>query len=97
MDYARKRAVAEGLEGSWTVEIGPSGPLLAMRHPSLRHAGTVRRVTDQVVDPRRGTVEVHSEPCGTHYGKKEPYIFGDQVAFGPWTVDTSGFRRYARG
>ncbi|MFI8926179.1 Uma2 family endonuclease [Streptomyces sp. NPDC053474] len=188
MDYAKMRAIAEELgayaerlEGTWRVEIGPSGPVLAMTCPSKRHEGTVRRIRQQldaqlpathpgyicangpeiehpsigrmrrpdavvipeavldeeglavdatqvlaaveivspsnpendygaklseypamgielymIVDPRRGTIEVHSEPCGTHYGKKVPYIFGDQVSLGPWTLDTSAFRRYAQ-
>ncbi|MGW6062223.1 Uma2 family endonuclease [Streptomyces sp. NPDC055189] len=188
MDYAKMRAIAEGLmehaeglEGSWTVEIGPSGPRLAMVTPSKRRAGTVRRIRDQlngqlltthpgyicangpeiehpsigrmrlpdalvipeaaldeeglavdatqvlatievvsptasddeyaekltdypamgikhymIVDPRTGTIEVHSEPCAGRYGHKEPYIFGDEVSFGPWTVRTAEFRRYGR-
>ncbi|QIB43759.1 Uma2 family endonuclease [Streptomyces aureoverticillatus] len=188
MDYAKMRAIAEELgayaeqlEGSWSVEIGPSGPILAMMYPSKRHEGTVRRIRNQlneqlpgthpgytcengpeiehpsigrmrrpdavvipesaldeeglavdatqviaaveivspsnpendygaklseypamgidhymIVDPRTGTIEVHTEPCGNRYQRKEPYIFGDQVALGPWTVDTSAFRRYAK-
>ncbi|MFE1237759.1 Uma2 family endonuclease [Streptomyces tendae] len=188
MDYAKMRAIAaelgaysEQLEGSWSVEIGPSGPILAMMCPSKRHEGTVRRICKQldaqlpgthpgyicangpeiehpaigrmrrpdavvipeatldeeglavdatqvlaavgivspsnpsndydekladypamgiphymIVDPRTGTIEVHSEPCKGRYGSKEPYIFGDAVPFGPWTVETSEFRRYGR-
>jgi Uma2 family endonuclease len=186
MDYAKMRAIAEELtayaehlEGSWNVEIGPSGPFLAMTSPSKRHEGTVRRIRNQlnaqlpathpgyvcengpdiehpaigrmrrpdavvipeaaldeeglavdatqvpavveivspsdpendygeklaeypamgiarymIVDPRTATVQVHSEPCGTRYGRKDPYIFGDSVPFGPWTVETGDFRRY---
>ncbi|MFE2278058.1 Uma2 family endonuclease [Streptomyces sp. NPDC059454] len=188
MDYAKMRAIAERLgahaeqlEGAWSVEIGPSGPILAMMCPSKRHEGTVRRICKQldeqllathpgyicangpeiehpaigrmrrpdavvipeavldeeglavdatqalaaveivspsnpnndygeklteypamgiphymIVDPRTGTIEVHSSPCGNHYSHKDPYIFGDMVPFGPWTVDTSAFRRYGR-
>ncbi|MGV9984149.1 Uma2 family endonuclease [Streptomyces olivaceus] len=188
MDYARMRAIAaelgtysEQLEGSWSIEIGPSGPILAMMCPSKRHEGTVRRICKQldaqlpnthpgyicangpeiehpalgrmrrpdavvipeatldeeglavdatqvlaaveivspsnpsndydekladypamgiphymIVDPRTGTIQVHSEPCKGRYSGKEPYIFGDSVAFGPWTVETSEFRRYGR-
>ncbi|KUF16266.1 Uma2 family endonuclease [Streptomyces silvensis] len=188
MEYAKMRAIAEQLgayaeqlEGTWTVEIGASGPILAMMCPSKRHEGTVRRIRNQlneqipethpgyicengpeiehpalgrmrrpdavvipesvldepglavdasqvlavveivspsnpendyrekmseypamgighymIVDPRAGTVEVHSEPCGSHYGHKEPYIFGDTVPLGPWAVDTSDFRRYGK-
>ncbi|MGW0222679.1 Uma2 family endonuclease [Streptomyces tendae] len=188
MDYARMRDIAEDLgsyaerlEGTWRVEIGPSGPVLAMRCPSKRREGTVRRIGMQldaqlpgthpgyicangpeiehpaigrmrrpdavvipeatldeeglavdatqvlaaveivspsnpsndydekladypamgiphymIVNPRTGTVEVHSEPCKGRYGSKEPYIFGDAVPFGPWTVETSEFRRYGR-
>ncbi|GAB2845208.1 hypothetical protein GCM10027074_10050 [Streptomyces deserti] len=34
--------------------------------------------------------------CKAGYGRKDPYIFGDSVPFGPWTVETSAFRRYGR-
>lgn len=51
MDHAKMRAIAEELgayaerlEGAWSVEIGPSGPILAMMRPSKRHEGTIRRV-----------------------------------------------------
>lgn len=172
-------AYAERLEGSWCIEIGPSGPVLAMEILSKRHAGTVRRTRDQlneqlpathpgyvcengpeiehpeigrmrrpdavvipeealdeegltvdaaqvlaaveivspshpendygdklaeypamgiahymIVDPRTGTIEVHSDPVKDRYEAKSPYIFGDTVPFGPWTVETSAFRRY---
>jgi Uma2 family endonuclease len=174
-------AYAERLEGTWSVEIGPSGPVLAMRCPSKRREGTVRRIRKQldeqlltthpgymcangpeiehpsigrmrrpdavvipedvldeeglavdatqvlavieivspsnpnndygeklaeypvmgiahymIVDPRTGTIEVHSDPCKNRYAQKDPYIFGDAVSFGPWTVDTSAFRRYGK-
>ncbi|WP_307624118.1 Uma2 family endonuclease [Streptomyces sp. V3I7] len=55
MDYAKMRAIAvelgayaEQLEGAWSVEIGPSGPILAMMRPSKRHEGTVRRICKQL-------------------------------------------------
>ncbi|MFF4039047.1 Uma2 family endonuclease [Streptomyces sp. NPDC001816] len=188
MHYAKMRAIAEELgayaeqlEGAWSVEIGPSGPILAMMCPSKRHEGTVRRICKQldeqlltthpgyicasgpeiehpaigrmrlpdavvipeevldeegvavdatqvmavveivspsnpnndyidklsdypamgiahylIVDPRTGTIEVHSDPCKGRYTRKDPYIFGDSVPFGPWTVDTSAFRRYGK-
>ncbi|MEU6090466.1 Uma2 family endonuclease [Streptomyces sp. NPDC047085] len=174
-------AYAERLEGAWSVEIGPSGPVLAMRRRPKRHAGAVRRIREQldaqlpvthpghvcvngpqienvtigrmrrpdvvvvpeaaldeegfavdaaqvpavaeiispsgpdcacceklsdypamgiphylIVDPRTGTIEVHSEPCKGRYARKDPYIFGDSVPFGPWTIDTSAFRRYGK-
>lgn len=41
-------AYSEQLEGSWSVEIGPSGPVLAMKCPSKRHEGTVRRICKQL-------------------------------------------------
>lgn len=41
-------AYAERLEGAWRVEIGPSGPILAMMCPSKRHEGTVRRICKQL-------------------------------------------------
>lgn len=174
-------AYAEHLEGSWNVEIGPSGPFLAMMSPSKRHEGTVRRICKQldeqlltthpgyicangpeiehpaigrmrrpdalvipedvldeeglavdatqvlavieivspsnpdndygeklaeypamgiahymIVDPRTGTIEVHSDPCKDRYQHKDPYIFGDTVPFGPWNVRTDAFRRYGK-
>ncbi|MEU6352238.1 Uma2 family endonuclease [Streptomyces sp. NPDC047072] len=188
MDYAKMRAIAEDLtayaerlEGTWHVEIGPSGPLLAMMSPSKRHEGIVRRIRNQlneqlpstrpgyicengpeiehpaigrmrrpdavvipehvldeegltvaaeevlavieivspsnpnndygeklteypamgidhylIVDPRTGTIEVHSDPCRGRYSRKDPYIFGDAVPFGPWVVETGEFRRYGK-
>ncbi|MHA5053940.1 Uma2 family endonuclease [Streptomyces sp. SD15] len=188
MDYAKMRAIAEELtayaehlEGSWNVEIGPSGPFLAMMSPSKRHEGAVHRISRQlnaqlpathpgyvcatgpeiehpaigrmrrpdalvmpeaafdeeglavdatqvlaivevvspsnpnndyaeklteypamgiahymIVDPRTGTIEVHSDPCKGRYQDKDPYIFGDTVPFGPWTIETAAFRRYGR-
>ncbi|MEU8864843.1 Uma2 family endonuclease [Streptomyces umbrinus] len=188
MDYAKMRAIAEELteyaehlEGSWSVEIGPSGPFLAMMSPSKRHEGAIHRIRKQldaqlpathpgyvcatgpeiehpaigrmrrpdalvipeavfdeeglavdatqvlavvevvspsnpdndyavklteypamgighymIVDPRTGTIEVHSEPCKNRYQQKDPYIFGDSVPFGPWTVETGAFRRYGK-
>lgn len=174
-------AYAEELEGTWNVEIGPSGPFLAMMSPSKRHEGTVRRIRNQlnaqlpdthpgyvcengpeiehpaisrmrrpdavvipedvldeeglavdatqvlavieivspsdpnndygeklteypamgiahymIVDPRTGTIEVHSDPCKGRYQQKDPYIFGDSVPVGPWTVQTHTFRRYGK-
>lgn len=174
-------AYAERLEGAWIVEIGPSGPVLAMTCPSKRHQGTIRRIREQldeqlltthpgyicangpeiehpaigrmrrpdavvipehvldeedlavdatevlavieivspsnpnndygeklaeypamgiahylIVDPRTGTIEVHSDPCKNRYSRKDPYIFGDAVPFGPWTVETADFRRYGK-
>lgn len=49
-----------------------------------------------IVDPRVGTVEVHSDPCKGRYASKESYIFGDSVPFGPWIVETGQFRRYGK-
>ncbi len=174
-------AYAEGLEGAWSVEIGPAGPILAMVWPSKRHEGTIRRICKQldeqlltthpgyicasgpeienpaagrmrlpdavvipedaldeegiavdagqvlaaveivspsnpdndyrekiadypamgiphylIVDPRKGTVEVHSEPCAGRYTRTVSYIYGDKVPFGPWTVETDDFRRYGK-
>ncbi|MGW7819177.1 Uma2 family endonuclease [Streptomyces puniciscabiei] len=173
-------AFAEQLEGARGVEIGPSGPVLAMRRVPVRHRGTVHRIREQldgqlpathpghicasgpqiecpatgrmrrpdavvipeaaldeegfavdatqvpavvevlpasphegfgerpadyaamhiphclVADPFTGTVVAHSDPCHGRYTRKDPYIYGDSVAFGPWTVDTSEFRRYGK-
>ncbi|MFB6552964.1 Uma2 family endonuclease [Streptomyces sp. NPDC056405] len=188
MDYARMRAIAESLgayaerlDGVWRVEIGPSGPVLAMSCPSKRREGTVRRVREQldaqllsthpghicangpeiehpaigrmrrpsavvipevaldedgiavaarqvlaaieivspsgpsneydekladypamgiphymIVDPRTCMIQVHSDPYRGRYSRREPYIFGDRVPFGPWTVRTAEFRGYGR-
>ncbi|MFJ4032396.1 Uma2 family endonuclease [Streptomyces griseoluteus] len=188
MDYAKMRAIAEELgayaeqlEGAWSVEIGPSGPMLAMMCPSKRHEGTVRRICKQldeqllrthpgyicasgpeiehpaigrmrlpdavvipeavldeegiavdatqvlgvveivspsnphdgyvekladypamgiahylIVDPRTGTIEAHSDPCKGRYARKDAYIFGDTVPFGPWLIDTADFKRYGK-
>ncbi|MEU9151020.1 Uma2 family endonuclease [Streptomyces sp. NPDC048417] len=188
MGYAKMRAIAkdlgayaEQLEGTWSVEIGPSGPILAMMCPSKRHEGTIRRICKQldqqlltthpgygcvpglevehpalarmrrpdavvipedvldeegpavdaahvlaaveivspshpdndyvekiseypamgiahymIVDPRKGTIEVHSDPSGDRYRRMDPYIYGDVVSFGPWQVETSAFRRYGK-
>jgi Uma2 family endonuclease len=49
-----------------------------------------------IVDPRTGTVEVHSEPRKGRYTRKDPYVYGDSVPFGPWTVETADFRRYGK-
>ncbi|MEU0965496.1 Uma2 family endonuclease [Streptomyces sp. NPDC005917] len=49
-----------------------------------------------IVDPRTGTIEVHSDPCRGRYTRKDPYIYGDSVPFGPWTVETPAFRRYGK-
>ncbi|WP_314410986.1 Uma2 family endonuclease [Streptomyces sp. DSM 40484] len=132
MDYARMRGIAEELmayaerlEGAWTVEIGPAGPLLAMTSRSRRHEGAVRRIRNQldeqlpathpgyicangpeiehpsighymIVDPRTGTIEVHSAPCKRRYLDKRAYIFGDSAPFGAWKVETGAFRRYGK-
>ncbi|RLU96812.1 hypothetical protein CTZ27_17600 [Streptomyces griseocarneus] len=51
-----------------------------------------------LVDPRKGLVYTYADPApgsnGPHYTSVLPYVFGDQVPFGPWTVDTTAFKRY---
>ncbi|MFD7610455.1 Uma2 family endonuclease [Streptomyces sp. NPDC059828] len=51
-----------------------------------------------VVDPRDGTLAVHSAPKqgpdGLRYRSSVPYVFGDTVPAGRWTFDTSGLVRY---
>jgi Uma2 family endonuclease len=53
-----------------------------------------------IVDPRKleGTVVVHTDPGptphGVRYRQRHDYSFGDCVAIGPWTLDTSDFPRY---
>ncbi|TGZ17911.1 hypothetical protein DV517_28840 [Streptomyces sp. S816] len=52
-------AYAERLEGAWSVEIGPSGPILAMMRPPKRHAGTVHRICMQLDEQLRTTHPGH--------------------------------------
>ncbi|MFC7863367.1 Uma2 family endonuclease [Streptomyces murinus] len=66
MEYAKMRAIAEELgayaerlEGAWSVEIGPSGPTLAMMRPPKRHAGTVHRICMQLDEQLRTTHPGH--------------------------------------
>ncbi|GHF44462.1 hypothetical protein GCM10010218_27270 [Streptomyces mashuensis] len=52
-----------------------------------------------LIDPRKGTAAVMSDPgtCADgrfSYRARHNYVFGDKVSVGPWTVDTSEFRRY---
>ena len=45
-----------------------------------------------LVDPRDGTGIIHSTP---HYASREKFVFGDTIAVGPWSIDTSVLRTYA--
>ncbi|GGT28256.1 MULTISPECIES: Uma2 family endonuclease [Streptomyces] len=53
-----------------------------------------------VVDPRkdRKTVTVHSDPSrgpdGIRYRKEVPYAFGETVAAGRWSLDTTSLKSY---
>jgi Uma2 family endonuclease len=51
-----------------------------------------------VVDPRKGVGTVYSDPSQgpdvMRYRKAVPFAFGDRIAVGPWSVDTSGLRTY---
>ncbi|MCC0097895.1 Uma2 family endonuclease [Streptomyces flavotricini] len=53
-----------------------------------------------VVDPRKDkkTVTLHGDPSegpdGTRYRKKVPYVFGDTVTAGRWTLDTASLRSH---
>ncbi|MFI8346618.1 hypothetical protein [Streptomyces sp. NPDC085596] len=49
-----------------------------------------------IVDPRTGTIEAHSDPRKGRYARKDAYIFGDTVPFGPWLIGTADFRRYGK-
>ncbi|WP_395570784.1 Uma2 family endonuclease [Streptomyces sp. BK79] len=101
-------AYAERLDGTWLGEIGDSTQVLAcveIVSPSNPGNDYDEKLSDypamgiplhMIVDPRTGTIQVHSEPCQGRYSRKEPYIFGDTVPFGPWTVETSEFRRYGK-
>jgi Uma2 family endonuclease len=52
-----------------------------------------------LVDPRNGTVHVHSDPAtgpeGPEYRARHSYTFGDKVPLGPWSIDTSEFPTYS--
>ncbi|MFG2182618.1 Uma2 family endonuclease [Streptomyces abikoensis] len=53
-----------------------------------------------LIDPRKGTVAVMSDPQGVDsdgqrcYRARHDFVFGDKVSVGPWTVDTSEFPLY---
>ncbi|MBY8879769.1 Uma2 family endonuclease [Actinacidiphila acidipaludis] len=51
-----------------------------------------------LVDPRKGTLTVFTDPGGSpdgpRYHGQHDYAFGDDVAVGPWTLSTSGLRPY---
>ncbi|MFF4157023.1 Uma2 family endonuclease [Streptomyces sp. NPDC001678] len=52
-----------------------------------------------LIDPRKGTVAVMSDPGPGSDGQpcyraRHDYVFGDKVTVGPWTIDSSEFRTY---
>lgn len=53
-----------------------------------------------LVDPRKGTVSVMSDPQGVDadglhcYRARHDYVFGDTVEVGPWTIDTAELPLY---
>ncbi|MCD0485121.1 Uma2 family endonuclease [Streptacidiphilus sp. ASG 303] len=52
-----------------------------------------------IVDPRKGTLSVLSDPGPgpdgqPRYRARHDHVFGDHVPVGPWTVDTTGFLTY---
>ncbi|RLV01529.1 hypothetical protein CTZ27_13680 [Streptomyces griseocarneus] len=53
-----------------------------------------------LVNPRNGTATVMSDPQDVDsegrrcYRSRTDYVFGDKIAVGEWTVDTSEFNRY---
>ncbi|PSJ25807.1 Uma2 family endonuclease [Streptosporangium nondiastaticum] len=52
-----------------------------------------------LIDPRKGTVAVMSDPGPgpdgpPRYRTRHDGVFGDKVSVGPWTVDTSEFPEY---
>jgi Uma2 family endonuclease len=53
-----------------------------------------------LVDPRKGRLEVHSEPGaapdGPKYHRTYEYTFGAEVPVGDWVVDSTTFRRYPK-
>ncbi|MCC9310950.1 Uma2 family endonuclease [Kitasatospora sp. RB6PN24] len=52
-----------------------------------------------LIDPRKGTVRVCSDPAdgpdGPRYRATHDYVFGDQVKVGDWVIDSGEFKRYA--
>ncbi|KMS68477.1 hypothetical protein ACM01_38925 [Streptomyces viridochromogenes] len=75
--------------------VPPSGPANA-HHEKLAEYPAMGIAHYLIVDPRTGTIEAHSEPSKAGDSRKEPYIYGDVVPFGPWRVETAGFRRYGK-
>ena len=51
-----------------------------------------------LVDPRKGSIAALSDPVPgpqePHYRTRTHYVFGDAVAIGSWTFDTTAFRTY---
>lgn len=51
-----------------------------------------------LVDPRKGTIAVLSDPGrtpdGPRYRTRSDYLFGDTVTIGEWTLDTTTLREY---
>ena len=51
-----------------------------------------------LVDPRKGSIAALSDPVPgpqePHYRTRTDYVFGDAVAIGSWTFDTTAFRTY---
>ncbi len=51
-----------------------------------------------IIDPRDGTVTVHSDPDTSagepRYADARSYKFGDLVQVGIWSIDTGTFPRY---
>ncbi|WP_225446727.1 Uma2 family endonuclease [Streptacidiphilus sp. PB12-B1b] len=52
-----------------------------------------------LVDPRKGVVFTYQDILpgsnGPRYDRISEYAFGDTVPFGPWLIDTAGFKRYS--
>jgi Uma2 family endonuclease len=51
-----------------------------------------------IIDPRKSTVTVFSEPGpgpdGTRYRTRQDYVFGDQIIAGGYTIDSGAFLPY---
>ncbi|MFF7183424.1 Uma2 family endonuclease [Streptomyces sp. NPDC008121] len=51
-----------------------------------------------IIDPRDGTISVHSDPDTIskepQYRTRKRYAFGDTVPMGRWSIDTARFPRY---